>query len=119
MYILQNLTLAVLLAWSAFASAQGAIEKREVHIAVGGKASESMTNDFANGNVTLDGVAPLSGNFDNVQLLGATGPTDSAAPITMVVDGALHWATPSGSTHTMFARATKPAGNEPAPRWNE
>ena len=39
MYILENLTLVVLLAWSAFATAQGTIEKKEVHIAVGGKAS--------------------------------------------------------------------------------
>src|SRR2546423_6643403 len=39
MYILMNLTLAILVAWPAFAGAQGAIEKKDVHVAVGGKAS--------------------------------------------------------------------------------
>src|SRR2546428_6851168 len=39
MYILTKLTLAVLIAWPAFAGAQGVIEKKEVHVAVGGKAS--------------------------------------------------------------------------------
>src|SRR5947208_4143628 len=39
MYILTKLTLAILIAWPAFAGAQGAIEKKEVHVAVGGKAS--------------------------------------------------------------------------------
>src|SRR5438046_7987608 len=39
MYILMNLTLAILVAWPAFAGAQGVIEKKDVHVAVGGKAS--------------------------------------------------------------------------------
>src|SRR3981081_1139867 len=40
MYILQNITLAILIAiWPAFAGAQGALEKKDVHVAVGGKAS--------------------------------------------------------------------------------
>src|SRR3989441_12680285 len=39
MYILTKLTLAVLIAWPAFAGAQGVIEKKEVHVAVGGKTS--------------------------------------------------------------------------------
>src|SRR5881296_2658320 len=40
MYILENFALAILIAaWPAFASAQGAIEKKDVHVAVGGKAS--------------------------------------------------------------------------------
>ncbi len=39
MRILTNLALASLIAWPAFAGAQGAIEKKEVHVAVGGKAS--------------------------------------------------------------------------------
>jgi len=40
MYILKNATLAILIAaWPAFAGAQGAIEKKDVHVAVGGKAS--------------------------------------------------------------------------------
>src|SRR5258707_2457048 len=40
MYILRSLTLAVLIAaWPAFARAQGASEKKDVHVAVGGKAS--------------------------------------------------------------------------------
>src|SRR5256884_3282507 len=39
MYILAKLTLAILITWPAFASAQGTIEKKEVHVAVGGKAS--------------------------------------------------------------------------------
>src|SRR5258708_21115678 len=40
MYILRNFRVAVLIAaWPAFASAQGALEKKDVHIAVGGKAS--------------------------------------------------------------------------------
>src|SRR3979409_191927 len=40
MYILKHLTLAILIAaWPAFAGAQGALEKKDVHVAVGGKAS--------------------------------------------------------------------------------
>jgi len=40
MYIMKTLTLAILIAaWPAFAGAQGVIEKKDVHIAVGGKAS--------------------------------------------------------------------------------
>src|SRR5437667_2719425 len=40
MYILENFTLAILIAvWPAFARAQGALEKKDVHVAVGGKAS--------------------------------------------------------------------------------
>ena len=36
MYILENFALAVLIAaWPAFAGAQGAIEKKDVHVAVG------------------------------------------------------------------------------------
>src|SRR6266705_5675460 len=40
MCILENFALAVLIAaWPALASAQGVIEKKDVHVAVGGKAS--------------------------------------------------------------------------------
>src|SRR5436309_4276508 len=40
MDILENFAIAILIAaWPAFASAQGAIEKKDVHVAVGGKAS--------------------------------------------------------------------------------
>jgi len=40
MYIMKTLMLAILIAaWPAFAGAQGVIEKKDVHIAVGGKAS--------------------------------------------------------------------------------
>ncbi len=40
MYILQSFALAVLIAaWPVFATAQGALEKKDVHVAVGGKAS--------------------------------------------------------------------------------
>src|SRR6267154_3270808 len=40
MYIMKTLTLAILIAaWPAFAGAQGVIEKKDVHVAVGGKSS--------------------------------------------------------------------------------
>jgi len=40
MCILKHLTLAILIAaWPAFAGAQGALEKRDVHVGRGGKAS--------------------------------------------------------------------------------
>src|SRR5260221_1724388 len=40
MYILENFMLAIsIAAWPAFAGAQGALEKKDVHVAVGGKAS--------------------------------------------------------------------------------
>src|SRR5438552_12339 len=39
MYIRTKLALAILIASPAFASAQGVIEKKDVHVAVGGKAS--------------------------------------------------------------------------------
>jgi len=40
MTFLANFTLAILIAaWPVFAGAQGALEKRDVHVAVGGKAS--------------------------------------------------------------------------------
>src|SRR5258705_512364 len=40
MYILQNIALAILISvWPAYAGAQGALERKDVHVAVGGKAS--------------------------------------------------------------------------------
>src|SRR5260370_38852134 len=40
MYILESFALAILIAaWPVFVGAQGALEKKDVHIAVGGKAS--------------------------------------------------------------------------------